>query len=184
MKHSTHAYLTIIILLAVVILGAYIVFFHFLNKEIRVAAESESRILLLQAKDEDVSAQKKLIDETKEKVSKLSSYFVFEEGAPGFLETIENLDTVAGTETVIASVQVKEPAKEGDKAELYIMFDAEGTFEQVYHLLTLVETLPYEIRIENTSLARIAKPSDTDVVSVPLWRLSLSFSVVSFISST
>ena len=74
MKNKSRTYLSITIFLCIVMIGAYATLHFFLNKKMRLASENESRILLLQAKDEDVSAQKKLIDETKEKIQVLNNY--------------------------------------------------------------------------------------------------------------
>ena len=178
MKNKSRTYLSITIFLCIVMIGAYATLHFFLNKKMRLASENESRILLLQAKDEDVSAQKKLIDETKEKIQVLNNYFIPEEGVVDFLETIESLDAVTGTDTEIATVNVKEATDGKGKTVLYVALETVGTFTQVFHLLSLVEDVPYEIDMQDVSLSRIAKAEEGPV---PQWRMAMSFTIVSFI---
>jgi|GEM_PF-3347161 hypothetical protein len=182
MKHKGNFYFLIAILVCFGMAGVYGALYFFLQKEVKVSNENEGRILLLQAKDEDVTSQKKLIEETKEKVSTLSSHFIYEAGVVSFLESLEALDTVTGTETTIVSVSVKEGGSATEKKSLTVSLDSEGSFVGVYHLLRLIENLPYEIDVQQTSFSRIRTADELG--NAPVWKLTLVFSIVSFIPTS
>lgn len=184
-------------------LAGYVAFYLFLNKEIAQTADNEGRILLLQAKDAEINTQKKLIDETKEKREALEQYFVSDNDIPLFLERIENFDAITNTVTLIQSVGVNNPVekpapKKNDNAKdevsdqpkasslpkptLVISLESEGTFAAVYQLLQLIESMPYEIRVEAVTIARTSFAPETG--GLPTWKLTTTFEVISFITST
>lgn len=182
MKHKGNLYFIVAVLIFFGMAGAYGALHFFLQKEVNSSNEKEGRILLLQAKDQDVSSQKKLIEETKEKVSTLSSHFIYEAGVVGFLESLEALDAITGTETTIVSVGVKEDASATNKDILSVSLDSEGSFAGVYHVLRLIENLPYEIDVQETSFSRVRTADEFG--NAPVWRLTLMFSIVSYIPTS
>lgn len=179
MKKQTKIHLAVSILIFMILIGVYSVFYFFLQKEIENTQKTESSIVLLEKKNKEVVTQKKLIDETKQRSTVLRDYFVYEERAPEFLEKIEEIDTRIGTESAITSISTKTQSKEKTHSELVVVLESNGTYQEVFHFLQNIENLPYEIKIQSTSFARTAELSV--LTPLPQWRLSLTFSVVSFI---
>jgi len=179
MKNKTKRHMIIAILVFIVLMVLYGAFYYLLQKEIKKTQKTESSIFLLEKKNKEMLTQKKLIDETKQLSESLNNYFVYEERAPEFLEKIEAIDTLVGTNTTITSISTKTIDKETKHAELIVVLDSEGTYQQLFHFLERIENLPYEISIDTTSFARVAEAVNSS--SVPEWKLSLTFSVVSFI---
>ena len=180
---KNHLILIFVVLACILALGVYGVFYHALSSEVAATSEKESRIALLKDKEEEIVTQKKLIDESKEMRSALEKYFVSEEDLVSFLEPFELLGPTTGTDMTLSSVDVVTP--QGDTTTgmpaLAISISAEGTFSSVYHLLALLEDLPYEVQIGQVSLSRIAL-SQT-VGGMPLWNLQTSLIIRSFTST-
>jgi len=109
-----------------------------IRAEVAKTAQTLQQKLVLQ---EIEQSERHVISDTKQKREKLQSYFITEEEAVSFIEQLETLSTVAGVSLSISSVDVK---KEG----LSVQLNTESAWTETYHFLTLVESMPLKVSID------------------------------------
>lgn len=149
----------------------------------------------------------------------LESYFVTGDKAVAFLETLESYGKLAGTAFEIRTVDItntgdtakataqsdEETDNKGataaaevkkEKSALVFTAHALGRFQDVYHLLLLLENAPYEFDFKNVRMRRLPDTTTTDSlpkvpgieriapVSVPfLWDIEFTVALVTFTPS-
>jgi len=96
-----------------------------------------------------------------------------------FLEQVEALGITAGVDFEITGVAIKpiDPASTHPGAPKYlellnVTVSAEGSWESLYHLLALIEGLPFSIDIEQASLRKPQSDAGSS------WSLAATFAVL------
>ncbi len=131
---------------------------------------SQGEELALQAKEvADYSAREQtyrelslLVDETKKDHEELQTYLLTEEGTINFLTMAENLAKEGEVELVTDVLKVEEKEK-SQFDTLTITFSTKGMKSRVYSFVKLLETLPYNVRIESISI-QAQTESQTEIV--------------------
>jgi len=96
---------------------------------------------------------KNLVFETQEDRKKLDSLFLDESEIVPFIEHIESLGGVSGVTLDILTVNVVSPDIDQDIYEwLKISIGADGSWEGVYHLLSLLDRIPRALLLENVEM--------------------------------
>lgn len=138
-------------------------------------------------KDTRQTALRTTLRETKDKVSKLDTYFLRGDTISEFTTNIEGLGALTGTEITTSTIFPK-----GDTV-MSATFSVEGSFASVLQVLTLFENLPYKVEVKSVSLGFLGnevvqgevpsgKQSDTAKVSAgPKWKAVVSFEIMSYI---
>ena len=109
-----------------------------------------------------------LMRETQVERDGLDEHFIRDDTIVPFLDMIEKIGKDAGVSFEVTSVTTTDK-EEGDEFEsLHLVITAEGKWENVYRLLSLIETVPYSVVIGKMSLDRREGA---------LWVLSFEFDV-------
>ena len=89
----------------------------------------------------------------RQEIRKLSTYFVPPEavGTSEFLDRLERLGEITGVQTTTKSVE--QAGGDDTFPELQLTLQAQGQWHEIYHLLALVETMPFKIDIKNAQLS-------------------------------
>lgn len=93
-----------------------------------------------------------------------------------FIEKIEKLAEVSGVQSSVEKIDVIE-TEEGFFEMLELTIKAFGGWGGVFHFLSLVENLPYQIDVKNIVLE--SKTSEQED-SAPEWQLQISFQTLKF----
>lgn len=103
----------------------------------------------------------------------LETHFVPSSNIVSFLDTIEKLAENVGAKSEVSSVDMS-----GDKSTLVVEMKAQGSFEIIYKLVTLLENSPYELDFILVDI----KSSDTATGKVPQWTATFRMELLSFVN--
>ncbi len=120
---------------------------------------------LLSRKQQEEIAQngKRLLEVIKVEREKLNSYLVAKDGAVSFIEQIEALARHTNVDLSVEGVGALPLSDSKTFEYLTLQADGEGSFRNVYWLLSLIEQLPHSVTINSLSLGRrtTAEPQKT-----------------------
>lgn len=176
MINHKKAYSILFITLAMAAISAGFFVFVFLtikNKNQHSAAVNDA-ILEKNKEIENIAYLKDTIDNTKQKSQKLSSYLVDSGRVDEFVSAVESEGSLVGAPVTVTSVDFVKTKKN----TISIEFGSKGTFDQMMHLATIVENMPYEISVKKVFLNRsISDP--TKPAAANSWELQMGFEAVS-----
>jgi hypothetical protein len=134
---------------------------------------------------------------TASKWQKLPDFFVSADRPVDFIEAIEALGGQSGAKVSLVSIDASEPniTAVGTKGTIRAHVSAQGSWQEVMRTLALVETLPYQISINNyravlggTSGAEMAvvnnKEANIKKESKRNWNLTFDLEAVTVIKGT
>jgi hypothetical protein len=161
--------------LVLLALGAYGFVFLLLSQK-------ANRVSVLAVETNSVTERQKAVDnarillgETEVERSILSSSFVEESSPVGFISEVEGLGSISGTLLEINSVDTETI---NNIEHLKVSLSSIGSWENVYHLLALIEALPYHAVISSFSVERHSEEEGSGA-----WKIMIDF-VVPLISRT
>jgi Tfp pilus assembly protein PilO len=146
-----------IVALAVTALLAvgYVWMFMAVRAELTQASLVAEEVQILAKKNAYTNTVRKVVRDTEALRSELDSYFVNEEDLVTFLNDLENLGDNAGAVVTVQSVQTgKRISKDASIEELRLALKADGSLENVFHLLSLIEAFPKAISLDKVRLTR------------------------------
>lgn len=156
-----------------VLVGVYVFLFLDLKTRNEAVLKMHQELLDKEAQQKERLELERTIVTTDADRQTLESYFVSGDKAVAFLETLESYGKLAGTafeirtvditvpevaETTTAEGEESEPAQaETKKEESALVFSIHslGRFQDVYHLMLLLENAPYEFEFTTTRFRRI-----------------------------
>jgi len=109
--------------------------------------------------EEELAAFTRLVEESEEERDKLSSYVLYEENIIDFLALLEALAEEQGVAIDIKSLN--EAGLNESFEELQASVSVGGSYEATLHLLTLLETLPYQSYVENATVSKVSEDAWT-----------------------
>lgn len=191
MKNHRNIFILGILLFALLVaVGGYVYFFsQFKNKQESITAIREEVRVENEAQSATLSL-KKTIREIEADQSALDTHFIKNTEIIGFIKFIESLGTLSSTKLSIDNAEALETSAK--KPVLSISIQAEGSFQNINHLILLIENMPYETSITQVSMMRIQNPSATltdpktgKITTVPSsgparWSADIQFIVSSF----
>lgn len=161
------------------LLGAYIFFSYKINSVFKEAESAAHERLSLESKGRQLSKTEDLVLNTENKRLELEKHFVTSDGLVSFIEYVESLDDISGGTLVIDDVGVSD---ENGKPVLGVSLSMSGTYQEIYKLLSLIETMPYEINVPILDLSVSDIVSGAGVKATnPEWNAEIDFVVVSYL---
>jgi hypothetical protein len=184
MRELRHSIVLFIIGLATfcVLVGAYVFLFLDLRTRNQAVLTMHQGLLDKEAQQKERLELERTIVTTNADRQTLESYFVSGDKAVAFLETLESYGKTANTAFEIKTVDIAvsteattsptETTGEGGEATtqpevkkeaqaLVFSIRALGRFQDVYHLLLLLENAPYEFEFVKTRVHRLVVPQTT-----------------------
>jgi len=163
------------ILIIGVLINLGLVFFvgaatYIINIKSNYVESIKKDIWINEEKTKKLEVVKRLIEEMKEDLDTLDSYFTNEDEVVLFIEDIENMGAKSGVSLSLRSVNVDKE----NGGSLYVSLIASGSWESVYHFLNLLELFPANIHIDKVSFTKKER-SDSGI-----WVGDFSLSLLSF----
>jgi len=114
-----------------------------------------------------------VLADTKDDLSLINSYFVSQDGAVDFIETVESVGRQSGIAVSIGSVSVQGGEEESQSVGemLKLGVKTEGSWKNSIYFLELVESIPFKTHLEKASF--LTKKGDRSGV----WKGEVEFSV-------
>ena len=169
-------WLALVVAILATILYA-ILFYNIKSKAERVgeilnAIEAEVK------KNQEFEAIGGVLKETKTLRTRINEYFIFSDGVVGAIERIEGLGERAGVALLIDSANI-----EGDTNQvLKLQFRAGGSFESLFYLLSLLNSLPLQLSFERVSIDKKEGDGAGDSVLPGAWVGAFTLSIESFLN--
>lgn len=142
---------TIILLVAIIANIAAVGGYYYVYGEINNINESVAQVMadidVQTTKKADDRALKSILESTKEDREKIDTYLLSEDGLVQFIETIENLGGISGTEVTTSSVNVVEDKDSKNTEYLTMRISVIGSFANTMHFVSLVENVPHQVSI-------------------------------------
>lgn len=145
---------------------SYILFMINVNSE-KISEVEKEKVARALAKDK-IEELEISINETNSVLLSAEEIWLTEEETPAFLNFIENIGDVSGAKISIINITDKSSSKEG----LLLLLSIEGTFENVFSTLKLLENIPYATDFSKISLSRDEETGE--------WLADLDFIILSF----
>ncbi len=159
------------ILGGILLLAVLVMLFLIFSKK---KAYDELQIKLIQEnrKIKDVESLRNIVYETADGRKFVDGLFVNKDNIIDFIEFIESLNEMSGAEVKVVSV--------GDDAgqtglHSSIRFEAEGTWQQVFKVLSLVDHIPVPIDVSGAQLSKISEDKKN-----PVWQAQIEARVLKF----
>lgn len=160
-------------IIAIAILAVYIALFFQLKNKNEGISILKNEVENITKKDAEQRVIKDTIKETEKERAELNSYFVSSDGVVDFIETIEALATDTAISVEITSVSIKKAPEHSDIIELLrISIKTDGRWINMFHFLSLVETLPFDIFVERVNFSK-----EKDKIASRLWNGAFDISV-------
>ena len=143
---------TILLLAALAAYGALFVFIQNANQDISAL---ESSIGVRGKQEMNLRSIQTIAEDTLEERTQLDSYFVSPDAVVDFIETIEQLAIPTGTSIETTAVEEHSELESAEAHSfLRMQFTVRGSWQEIFHLLALIETLPFYIEVEKANLER------------------------------
>ena len=166
------------ILLTVLVFGIYGYFFFLLNQTRQSVVSLTNEISSMESDEAESNQIQKQLSDTDAQHTILISYFVDVNNPIPFEEAIEGYGKETNTKVVFQQLQVGTGPN-----KLNTSFAVEGTFANTYKFLTLLESAPYELSVNNLSFQSIGPvnlSTSTKISPVAnMWNTQISLSVYS-----
>ncbi|HZS43188.1 MAG TPA: hypothetical protein VFA52_03155 [Candidatus Paceibacterota bacterium] len=161
-------------LLVLLMAAAYYYFFNNLKKYVQQSSALANDVASLQAEDQNLDSLRSTFSNASGDESKINSYFVQSDGAVDFINTIERLAAFAHLDGKTESVSTMEMNPSSANYELlHLTFHSSGSWQNTFYFLAMLETLPFNIRINQVNLH---STGDTTTAAVPTSNIDLSAS--------
>lgn len=124
------------------------------NEVVALLTEAEKDI----TKDQTLRIAQTVLDRNTDLLQELDTYSVAPDGVVPFIDEIESLETISGGSVSIVSVSSDaDPKNKNDfKETLKIRLEATGSWNNVTHTLALLESLPYEMNIQEATIGLVS----------------------------
>src|SRR3989344_2501343 len=148
----TSRLLIVVLALDCLAAGLYVFLFRSLASSSGRIAEIRSELELKERERSSIEALRKNFDNTSALRAEIDSYFVDKDGVVDFIEYLESLARSRDLLVETQSVALSESEEGAIHEILRQTIEVEGSWADVTHFLSLVETLPFGIFVEEMSL--------------------------------
>jgi uncharacterized membrane protein len=143
---KTKQLLVAVIILNIALIGAYGFLFYLIKAKSEDASVLSQSLDIQRANQEQVIMLRHAINESKDDRATLDTYFVKSSNLDVFIKSLESLGEESNTAIRLNAFT------EINKNSLIIDFNANGTYDDIYYLVTLIEHLPYHIEFKKAYL--------------------------------
>ena len=166
---------------SVVSVGAFLFFWYSIGTETAAYQELQDEMLVLQERESKLDVLTESVRAITSDREKLDGYFLHEDDIVSFLETIESLSHASTTVVEVTSVdqgsivapELGDGTEGGTFTSPVLSIAVEGSWQEVFHVFSLIETLPVPLAVHQVSI---------DVINLRtqplLWKGSFRISVL------
>jgi hypothetical protein len=130
------------------------------------------------ALDQEKNLQE-LLENVSPEITKIKSRVVEANGTVAFITNLESLAREIGASLTISSVVEKPATKEGENFEyLTLSLAVHGSWNQVYRLLEIIESLPYKTSISAVSFNQTVTTTEKDKSPQSRWDEKITLQVL------
>ena len=179
-KHQTFtSHLVVLSIFFVISIILWSGLLYFVRRQSADIADMYKEIAVLESQESDLHSLQATIRDTTDKREKVSSFFVHEEDAAVFLESIESLANRSGVTMHVSGFEKLAP-----ESALRLSVTAAGSFPALFRFMTLIEHMPLELSIERTSISLNQATEAKSSTTTPKWRGDFAIRLSSFISKS
>ncbi len=150
-QSRTFSLVSVLLFLAIV-LGLYIAANMFIRRTVHTI-EARSEELAVQVKREELSRNSaNLLKGLSKETEELSTFFVHPDGTVALIERIENLGAFVGSTITIGDVSLVPVSEGSDEGMMTMRIESSGSWQEMLHLLSLLDTLPFESEVDVLTL--------------------------------
>lgn len=152
------------------------IIFVFLHKEVnkkqKIAEEFEMEWEKAEYGRNNFKKLESILEETKEDRALIEQHFVYSSDIVPFLDMIEELAPKVGVLVKVSLIDISK-----DSTTFTVDLNAEGSFEDIYNFISLLENNFYELDFLKIDI----KKEGEDIDGTSKWRGSIKIKVLSFI---
>lgn len=149
----TKKILILCIILNVVIIFVYGFLYYDIGSQNKKASELLGQVNSDMQKNDTLRAIKISLNQNKDFISQVDSFFIAPDGVVNFISLLEGLGKASGVKLSIGSVSVvPEGGAKDFKEDLSLRLDMSGSWEQIYYFLSLLQNQPYRIMFDTASI--------------------------------
>lgn len=183
MNNKTTQIAILMIALTLASFGGYMYATRYIGSLTEKTSKLKSDIELAEIKNRNLQTLQRAAQNTGDEKEKITSYFVGKDGAVSFVSEIEGLAAASNLKYTTDTIETTNlPELEGQGKELlHVVFTSNGSWNNTVKFLSLLESLPYSMRIEKLDFdsARLDAAAGTSTpASSRSWKMTINFSVV------
>ena len=177
---KTQNYLTTTSVILLLSLVCYGVFFYLVSINEKQMLALEKDLLVLRKNETRATSERSVLNSTEKDRALLYKYFIDPNNIVVFIEKLESLASISDSRISLSSVDIDK----NKKNLLKLNFSVNGSFEQVFHFLALLESLPFEINIKSFNLTKSEEsiPNQIGKGDTGGWTGNFSIELLSFIN--
>jgi len=179
-EHNIKRLFVIMSISTLIVFLVYSFFFLHIRAKNRTLSVFINEVDLILQKETRLRSIQTLIKDIKLDMVQLDTYFVRQD-AVDFIETIEELAAFSGTELEITSVSIDDiKDTESTVGELLrLNLEAAGVWQDIFHLLTLIESLPFKVTVTQANLEHVfTRQQEDEETPLSSWKGSFGVTAV------
>lgn len=153
---SPSAHLIVVIIVAVVTLGAYAGWYTFVSGESAAVAQLEHQIATADATASRANALRATLDSLAADEAKIQNYFVSDTAVVTFITQLEASGQPMGATVSVLSVS---SGKTTTQPTLLFAVSVKGTFDSVMRTVGAIEQMPYDLTVSSLAVQLDGKHS-------------------------
>ncbi len=147
-------------LVTVLLAGVYVGALVILSRTQKAVAVQVAELAGDVRREESMHALSGLLEDLSGETAMLDAFFVSPDGAVGVIENIETLSSVVGVPVVVSDVHIEDQDATTGEGMLSMNVAASGSWRSMTHLLTLLDALPFQSKLESATLTLADADSD------------------------
>lgn len=176
MKGKTLQLIIIFGILNIAFLSLYVFAYFYIQGKMIAVAEIKQEVNTIREENEQLANLTSVIRQIESDQAQLRSYFVEQNDIIIFLEELESLGDVTGAVVEVKTIEeIEGDGTYGNQLDLNVT--AQGSWEEVYHFLTLLENFPIKLVIDQSEMRTIEAVS-TEENPEEIWLSVLNFRVL------
>lgn len=144
-----------LVVINVIVFGLYAFLFWKVIDRSQTTATLMAEETADRQKNDALQAIKQSLNENKDFISQIDSFFVAPDGVVSFITFLEKLGSDSGVKINIGSVAVNPDSKDPNdfKENLSLKLEIEGTWQNVVYFLSRLENLPYRVQFDSATVS-------------------------------
>lgn len=150
----TSRILLIVVLIDCVAVGSYIFLFRAVAASNERIAGIKSEVVLKEKERDNIEALRRVFNDTADLREMVSSFFVKRDGVVEFIGYLESLARSRNLLVLTKSVAIAGGGENAVHEMLRLTVEVEGSWPETVRFLSLVETMPFGVALEEISLSQ------------------------------